>query len=79
LAPRAVNLCPGQAAAISIDEDVERRRRATAIEIGARHVHLGDNPSLPCGNDEVVGRKVVKGVQLGFEILRVDTGCPRIV
>jgi hypothetical protein len=78
-ARRAVNQRPRQAAAICVEENVERCGWPSSIEIGALRVHFGDLPSLACGNDEVVGGKVAKGGKRRFEILRADAGCPRVV
>ena len=71
-ADRGVNDRPGQATAILVEEDVERRSRARSIEIYALRVHFGDIPSLASGNDEIVSGKVVKGVDDRLEILRAS-------
>jgi hypothetical protein len=55
---RAVNQRPRQAAAICVEEHVERSGRARSIEIYALRVHFTDSPSLACGHDEIVSGKV---------------------
>jgi hypothetical protein len=65
----AVNQIPRQAAAILVDENVERIGWTSSIEVRPQHVHFGDIPSLPSGHDEVVGGKIVIDVESRFEIL----------
>ena len=46
---RAVNLCPGQAAVISVEKDVEIVGRAPATAIKTLRVHFGNIPRLTTG------------------------------
>jgi hypothetical protein len=58
LANRVVNLRPRQAAAITVEENVESVGRARTVEIPALYVHFSDMPSLASGHDEIVSGKV---------------------
>src|SRR4029077_19960155 len=68
-----------QAAAILVNEDMEKGSRARSIEIYALRVHFGDIPSLASGHDEIVSGKVVKSVEGRLEILRPSADDPRVV
>ncbi len=60
LANRAVNLRPRQAAAITVEENVEIIGWARAAEIPSSSVDFSDIPSLASRHDEIVSGKVRK-------------------
>jgi hypothetical protein len=63
--------CAGKIDGVRVNGDVDRGRRARAVEVRALHLDARHIPARTGGDFEVVGRLVVEWVERGFEVLRV--------
>lgn len=62
--------CAGKIDGVRVNGDVDRGRRARAVEVRALHLDARHVPARAGGDFEVVGRLVVERVERGFEVLR---------